>query len=205
MTGKAPKRAVPSCDTKKTLIRTAQKLIAERGYDNVSIDDITAACGMTKGAFYYSFKSKRDLIYEIERFRFNVLAHDLKASDSTGLDRLEEYIVQWSAFLDAVTRQWLVQNINAEAVGTGSKEGHTAFKDDQNFVMSFLQEAVDAGDLGSSMPICETARSIVLTMYGYAVYRCMYDEQSAAAEWGRSFAKRTVDSLLAFYPAPDKA
>lgn len=196
-----------SCDSKKAMIRSAKKLFAERGYDNVTIDDITAACGLTKGAFYYSFKSKCDLIYEIERYRFNVLAHDLEASDATGLDRMREYIAQWSAYLDSdgvnVTRQWIIQNINAESVGTGSKEGHTAFKDDLAFVASFLQEAVNMGELARSAPAAAIARSIVLTMYGYAMYRCMYDEDSAI-EWGKSYASQICDNLLKLY-APETA
>jgi AcrR family transcriptional regulator len=43
------------------MVRAAQRLFAERGYANVSVDEIAAAAGCTKGAVYHTFKDKRDL------------------------------------------------------------------------------------------------------------------------------------------------
>jgi AcrR family transcriptional regulator len=43
------------------VVHAAQQLFAERGYASVSVDEIAAAAGCTKGAVYHSFKDKRDL------------------------------------------------------------------------------------------------------------------------------------------------
>lgn len=48
-------------DTKQALMLAALGLIAERGYENVSIDDIAAATANTKGAVYHYFPSKPEL------------------------------------------------------------------------------------------------------------------------------------------------
>lgn len=49
--------------TKKQLImEEALKLFAEKGFELTSIQQITDACGISKGAFYLSYKSKDELI-----------------------------------------------------------------------------------------------------------------------------------------------
>ena len=50
--------------TRQKLFDTALSLFFERGYDNVTVDDVCAAVGMTKGAFYSHFKSKHDILVE---------------------------------------------------------------------------------------------------------------------------------------------
>lgn len=55
-------------DTKQALMLAALRLIAERGYENVSIDDIAAAVANTKGAVYHYFRSKPELYREALRY-----------------------------------------------------------------------------------------------------------------------------------------
>lgn len=50
---------------KQLILETAARLFTERGIDATSVQQITEACGISKGAFYLSFKSKDELIIEI--------------------------------------------------------------------------------------------------------------------------------------------
>lgn len=45
-------------EIRRTLLREAARLFAERGYDAVSVREIVEACGCTKPAMYYHFGSK---------------------------------------------------------------------------------------------------------------------------------------------------
>lgn len=51
--------------TKKKIFDAAIELIKEKGYQNVTIDEICASCNVTKGAFYYHFDSKESVIEQI--------------------------------------------------------------------------------------------------------------------------------------------
>lgn len=66
---KMTKRAMQARETQLALITTAKKLISERGFDNVTIDEICSACGVSKGTFYHYFKTKYDII-ELDRKEF---------------------------------------------------------------------------------------------------------------------------------------
>lgn len=50
---------------RERIIRTATILFAANGIRNTKIGDIAKILGMAKGGFYYYFKSKEDLLYEI--------------------------------------------------------------------------------------------------------------------------------------------
>ncbi|MBQ7083715.1 MAG: TetR/AcrR family transcriptional regulator, partial [Anaerotignum sp.] len=50
-------------NTKKNIYEAAITLVQEKGFENVSIEDITTRANTAKGTFYLYFKSKQDLIY----------------------------------------------------------------------------------------------------------------------------------------------
>ena len=47
--------------TKRKIFNTAIKLFSEKGYDNSSVEDITAVAGVAKGSLYYHFAKKEDI------------------------------------------------------------------------------------------------------------------------------------------------
>ena len=82
--------------TTKHLLDAGQKLIAQKGLNATSVEDITAAAGYSRGAFYSNFETKYDLFIEVLR-RDHLDTHDrfmaLCDDDMTFpqlLDRLRE-------------------------------------------------------------------------------------------------------------------
>nr|WP_312579789.1 TetR/AcrR family transcriptional regulator [Sedimentibacter sp.] len=49
---------------KNELVRIAEKLFVEKGYEETSVDDILKASGLSKGGFYHYFKSKDHVLEE---------------------------------------------------------------------------------------------------------------------------------------------
>lgn len=62
MRKKVSRRKLQSENTKQLLYDHATKLFKEKGYYNVTIEEITEAAGVSVGAFYHHFSSKGDLI-----------------------------------------------------------------------------------------------------------------------------------------------
>jgi len=81
-------RVEKGMQTRQAIFDTAIALFAKKGYDKVTIDDICAKVGVTKGAFYNHFKSKDQLILE-EFMRMD--EHYVKvAQDISGLESSAE-------------------------------------------------------------------------------------------------------------------
>jgi AcrR family transcriptional regulator len=53
--------------TQQRLLDAAQKVFAKKGFDGASVEDIAAAAGYTRGAFYSNFAGKNDLFIEMLR------------------------------------------------------------------------------------------------------------------------------------------
>ena len=47
--------------TKRRIFNTAVKLFSDKGYDNASVEEITAIAGVAKGSLYYHFAKKEDI------------------------------------------------------------------------------------------------------------------------------------------------
>lgn len=48
-------------DTRKRILDSAQAMILDHGYAGISVDQLISSLGLTKGAFFHHFKSKREL------------------------------------------------------------------------------------------------------------------------------------------------
>ena len=58
-------------DNKTSIIECAIKLFASKGYDAVSVQEITIAANITKPTLYYYFGSKEGLLQEIIKVKFD--------------------------------------------------------------------------------------------------------------------------------------
>jgi AcrR family transcriptional regulator len=74
------------------LLDRATALFVQHGYDNVSLNDLIAAVGVSKGAFYHWFPSKDELITALAersaRDQFTAIEEAIARCGGTALDRL---------------------------------------------------------------------------------------------------------------------
>ncbi|MEE1622065.1 TetR/AcrR family transcriptional regulator [Zafaria sp. Z1313] len=69
--------------TRHKVFQASMELIGERGTHGVTVDEIAAAAGVSKGTVYYNFGSKSELIGQLLRFGADLLIERLRA----GADR----------------------------------------------------------------------------------------------------------------------
>jgi AcrR family transcriptional regulator len=97
----AARRARLSTDARREqLVALGVEMFSERPFDEVSIDDIAAAAGISKGLLYHYFPSKRDFYVAVVRHSADEMQAvtetdpDLAPLErlSAGLDRYLEYV-----------------------------------------------------------------------------------------------------------------
>jgi AcrR family transcriptional regulator len=117
--------------TRQKLFDASMELIGERGAASVTVDEIAAAAGVSKGTVYYNFGSKSELIAQLLRHGVDILqARLLEAADGAGSDRdpllaMEAMIGQAMDFMaeyPSFARLWVSENwrIPSEWQGTFS-------------------------------------------------------------------------------------
>jgi AcrR family transcriptional regulator len=80
-----------SVERRNQILDTAENVFSERGFDEARMDDIAEHSGLSKGAIYWYFKKKDDIITALlERvFRRSIESmRVIAAQDATVLDRL---------------------------------------------------------------------------------------------------------------------
>jgi AcrR family transcriptional regulator len=89
------------------LLDCAQRLFLAKGYERTTINDVIAATGLSKGAFYHHFRAKEDLLEAIAaRFADQAVASAREVWDDDSLDALGRL-----NRLLAMNRQWKAENI----------------------------------------------------------------------------------------------
>jgi protoporphyrinogen oxidase/AcrR family transcriptional regulator len=73
------------------VLEVSLAMFMEKGYENVSVDDIIAATGTSKGTFYHYFKSKDEILSEINRKQIELIREWVKQPPSKVLS-LEGHI-----------------------------------------------------------------------------------------------------------------
>jgi AcrR family transcriptional regulator len=91
-----------SQETANRILNQAMRIFLEKGYHGTSIDDITQAAGLTKGALYWHFKSKEDLLKKLirkyEKSFLDNLIHTVTEVKGRASDKFDKYVRFNSAF-----------------------------------------------------------------------------------------------------------
>jgi AcrR family transcriptional regulator len=89
------------------LIDRAQALFLTRGYERTTINDVIAAAGLSKGAFYHHFRSKEDMLEAIaDRFARDSLGFTRQLQDNPALNALQRLNL-----LLSLGREWKREHI----------------------------------------------------------------------------------------------
>jgi len=147
-----------SPDPKKTLVQTALKLFATRGYYHTSIADIVRESGCTRGTLYYYFSSKEELGYAAidESFRLFVEqgAASHLATEGHPIDRLFKVLDDLPSSVRLETTGYLTAGVAGRmaSVHEGFRrtvEGHLARLADN--LVAILSKGVANGQIADSV------------------------------------------------------
>lgn len=150
--------------TKQRLFEASMELIGERGAAGVTVDEIAAAAGVSKGTVYYNFGSKSDLIAQLLRHGVDIMLVRLQAIEGEASDPLESMknmVGQAMEFMDeypSFARLWVSENwrmpgewsavfaeLRAEllaVIGSAVERVAAGYKVDESVVRGSLEAAI---------------------------------------------------------------
>ena len=178
---KIDKRKAQGAETKRKLYEIAEKLFTERDFAAVSVEDITDAAGITKGAFYVHFESKDALIA--------LLIADYTARADTDYTAFLETLpadTHVSGVLLALTEKiadviagtigcenmkkiyqmMLAGSVGTEAVRSYGRELYLLFQ-------GVLEGGIRRGEIKSTLPVDMIARHFVMAIRGASYEWCI--------------------------------
>jgi AcrR family transcriptional regulator len=102
--------------TKQKLFDASMELIGERGAAGVTVDEIAAAAGVSKGTVYYNCGSKSDLIAQLLRHGVDILharllsVQDSSADPLAAMDGMIGQAMDFMAEYPSFARLWVSEN-----------------------------------------------------------------------------------------------
>ena len=106
-----PKRGRPSAGAREAVLDAARDLFIERDYAQVSTGDVVRRAGVSRGALYHHFPSKRDLYREVWRNSERRLIARLGEAAGSAETPLEALDLGCRAYLDEAATNRGVQRI----------------------------------------------------------------------------------------------
>lgn len=90
--GRPPKSETHTIPTRQRLYTAALELFAQKGFNAVSVRDITGSLGLNEASLYNHYKNKQALLETIfERFRSSVTASGFKLAPSSYYEEMEDF------------------------------------------------------------------------------------------------------------------
>ncbi|UTE73730.1 TetR/AcrR family transcriptional regulator [Rossellomorea marisflavi] len=117
---------------KADILRAASSIIAEKGYERTTMEEVAAQLLMTKGSMYYYFKSKEDLLFECHMMVVEPSIEMIK--------RIRESDLPTEEKIRAHMKEYILFQISEKAMFT------VAGKLDQTFSETYLEQILKKRD-----------------------------------------------------------
>ena len=159
--------------TKKNIYEAAIALVQEKGFENVSIEDITTKANTAKGTFYLYFKSKQDLIYHTIHMYDEIALRSYEKVKN--LDTFEEQLIAYLCHANEEIAQIGEEILNALISLNLIKEQKFVTAPDRavlDMMRKIVEKGLETGELSKEHPAEFYVEMIVIFVQGLDYYWC---------------------------------
>lgn len=168
-----------SLETKNNILASAQRLFSRRGFERTSLSDIAKYAGVTRGAIYWHFENKEELLVSmlehLENEKFSIeLLHD--ACDPNQRDPLSK-LKSWlnttvldenTKFINSALMSLIISIMNGSAGNEEAKEkllGLAKMRHEQ--IALALKNCISKGQLPQNMVVNAAVEHLGVFLIGY--------------------------------------
>jgi AcrR family transcriptional regulator len=182
------------------LAECAFALFGERGFDDVTIDEIAAKAGVTKGSFYSHYKSKREIILAACQHYYRMYqkcVHSEIAALTDPLERLRTVIetAVRTCVIDSSTRVFTTEIFALSLKDEQVRAGWLQFYDSvREHYIGLLTAVQAAGQASAANP--RTAVDLMLAAIEGVKVRAVYEPHIACEEEQRTIVEGLMSILV---------
>lgn len=189
-------RQVAAAATRKKLIETTDQLIRAKGYEAISVEDITKASGVAKGTFYNYFKKKEDVIQALTQSHLSDLTAQIpKLGNQDPETSIRHYL---TAYLQVVVdsdvrlaRQWVRYIVEPT--------NHQKWAFDVGSLEQLVTNLVQEGRLTTATPVTSLAQLLTTEIYGLVFSWCISPETVDPLKDIKTFCDLQLAAILQTY------
>ena len=193
-------QAERAAETREALIAAARPLFAEHGFNEVALETIVRAAGVTRGALYHHFADKTELFAAVfERVEGEVAARMGDAIAVAGqTDPLEVMKLGAGFWLDACSDPEVqrIVLVDAPAVLGSSRWSEIGNRYNIGLVRGLLTNAIEIGRI-PPQPVEATALTMLGAMREATLYIARAEQHDQARRDTGAVMDRLIDALAA--------
>ena len=151
-------------ETKKRISKIALELFNEKGFTNVTVDEIIEKAASSKGAFYNHFKSKHDIFAEkfkeIDDFYVEELFPKLE-NETVVVEKLKRFLSMQMAYIENDLGWDVVRTIYEQEL---NPERESYFRNPERPLYHFLVELISGGIENGELRNDLTSKEMVIAL-----------------------------------------
>jgi AcrR family transcriptional regulator len=182
--------------TQATLIATARRLFAERGYAGIGTEELVRASGVTRGALYHHFDGKADLFRAVFEQIERELAERLATEALSREDPWQGLLAALEMFLDVCVEPEVqrIALLDAPSVLGWDAWREVEARHGLGLIRLALQNLIDEGAI-EAQPVEPLAHAILGTLIEAGLYVARADQVEAARAQMGAVLHRMLEGL----------
>jgi AcrR family transcriptional regulator len=181
--------------TREKIINTAWKLFYEKGFGETTINDIIREADISKGTFYYYFRSKDDLLGTLSEILDREYQR-LESEEPEGMSCLEKLIwlnYEVHVFMEKTMDYRLLAYLYSAQI---VKESFSALLNRNRYYYRYIEKIMEEGrqngELTDKMPVSEMVRYFSMGERALVTEWCMNNGSFSLGE----FSKRIFPVMM---------
>ncbi len=186
---KLTSRQVQAIKTKNKIYKIAIDLMEKKGFENITIEEISKKAGVSVGAFYHYFESKNDILIEIFNRFDGYFRNEVK--DKLIKENAYDQIV---LFFDYYAKYCKITGIDTTKQVYNTKNKPFIAKDRYmiNLLNEIIKEGQEKNQLIKDMPAEEIGKYMIIAARGIIFDWCLHEGDYDIEEATIKYFKRLV-------------
>lgn len=187
------KRKQAALQTRENIIKAAASLMEENKIEDIMVEDITNAAGVSKGTFYTYFRKKEDIVDVVGIGSINKIVDAIHKMDDSIEEKTRYYFHHYLACFQMAgphrTRDYLISELH---------------KDEHDFIAykqlsEIFEDAKNKGELKADTPVDELVTYILSLLEGLCYVWCT--KKNGTDEEVSDFYDTSLDHFIRRYKA----
>lgn len=196
---KMTKRKLQAIASRNHILTTAMELTVDKGFAQVSIQDICQKAGVSTGAFYHYFKSKEEIVlawYEGSdaRYKEEIIPRLMADQDLTMCEKIEQYLYEMASYAEEVGVENITQLYRAQlgVDNTSFIYGERALPEG---LLNLILEGQKTGELCGDIGAEEIKEELLIIMRGSILHWCQCKGEYPLTKRSSQLVRRYLFSI----------
>ncbi len=190
-----------STDVREKIIQSAYAIIQEKGYSKTTLENIVQRAGLTRGAFYYYFSDKDEILRELEqryeatyRNPYGEITECKTAYETIKTLFVHNILSKKEPNPYAVMFRYRVES-GTQLEGMRQKQCNLDY-DFIEIIARIIQAGIDSGEFDRGLDARDCACSVYMVLLGYDTFLLTHGKAPYAPKRLGEWAEKMADFAL---------